>query len=63
MISIKTTKVYIYLLYLYLIIFLPIEKKICEIERQNRRFTGKKIRRLLNVFESIPALRIKVTLV
>lgn len=63
MISIKTTKVYIYLLYLYLIIFLSIEKKICKTERQKRRFTGKKIRRLLNVFESIPALRIKVTLV
>lgn len=63
MISIKTTKVYIYLLYLYLIIFLSIEKKICKTERQNRRFTGEKIGRLLNVFESIPALRIKVTLV
>lgn len=63
MISIKTTKVYIYLLYLYLIIFLSIEKKICKTERQKRRFTGKKIRRLLNVFELIPALRIKVTLV
>lgn len=63
MISIKTTKVYIYLLYVYLIIFLSIKKKICKTERQNRRFTGKKIRRLLNVFESIPALRIKVTLV
>lgn len=63
MISIKTTKVYIYLLYLYLIIFLSIEKKYVKLNVKIDDLQEKKIRRLLNVFESIPALRIKVTLV